>query len=80
MKDNVLQEANLAKSAKGGSASKKKVNKITNWVKQIAKKVPEVNKLEQKLGMLQGLDPVLEGIVTDLEKVTDYSHLMKLKK
>ena len=30
--------------------------------------------------MLQGLDPVLEGIVADLEKVTDYSNLIKLKK
>jgi hypothetical protein len=28
--------------------------------------------------MLQGLDPVMEGIVTDLEKVTDFSNLIKM--
>ena len=30
--------------------------------------------------MLQGLDPVLEGIVSDLDKVTDFSTMIKLKK
>lgn len=30
--------------------------------------------------MLQGLDPVLEGIVDDLNKVTDYSAMIKLQK
>ena len=30
--------------------------------------------------MLQGLDPVLEGIVHDLETVTDYTALFKMKK
>ena len=28
--------------------------------------------------MLQGLDPVMEGIVTDLERVTDFSGLVKM--
>lgn len=28
--------------------------------------------------MLQGLDPVMEGIVTDLEKVTDFTALKKM--
>jgi len=56
-----------------------KAQKISNWVKQIANKVPQITKLEKKLGMLQGLDPVLEGIVTDLNKVTDYSGMIKLQ-
>ena len=30
--------------------------------------------------MLQGLDPVLEGIVTDLDKVTDFSGMIQLGK
>ena len=29
--------------------------------------------------MLQGLDPVLEGILSDLNKVTDFSTLLKLQ-
>ena len=31
-----------------------------------------INKLEKKLGMLQGLDPVMEHIVSDLNNVTDF--------
>ena len=29
--------------------------------------------------MLQGLDPVLEGVVKDLHKVTDFTSLLKLQ-
>jgi hypothetical protein len=30
--------------------------------------------------MLQGLDPVLEGILSDLNRVTDFTNFEKLKK
>ena len=29
--------------------------------------------------MLEGLDPVLEGVLSDLDKVTDFSHFEDLK-
>lgn len=54
-------------------------NRITQWVKQIAQKIPVITKLEKKLGMLQGLDPVLESIVMDLDRVTDFSKLIRLQ-
>ena len=56
-----------------------RAQKITSWVQQIAKKVPVITQLEKRLGMLQGLDPVLEGIVADLDQVTDFSHMITLK-
>jgi hypothetical protein len=43
-----------------------KSGRITEWIRQIAKKVPEITRLERKLGMLEGLDPVLESVVKDL--------------
>jgi len=46
--------------------------RIATWVKEIAEKVPVITKLEHKIGMLQGLDPVLENIVKDLDLVTDF--------
>lgn len=76
LKDQVLDEAENSKQSK----QKESANKITNWVKQIAQKVPVISKLEKKLGMLQGLDPVLEGIVADLDKVTDFSSMIELQK
>jgi|TARA_B110000305_G_C19424469_1_gene632781 hypothetical protein len=67
-----MKEAGEDKKKKN-KVNEEKAQKISNWVKQIADKVPQITKLEKKLGMLQGLDPVLEGIVQDLDKVTDYS-------
>jgi hypothetical protein len=63
----------------GAQKSPDSAKKITNWVKQISKKIPMIQKLEKKLGMLQGLDPVLESVMKDLNKVTDFSHLRKLQ-
>lgn len=80
LKDQVLKEAGQAKKSLNGEQSAKKAQKISNWVKQIAQKVPQITKLEKKLGMLQGLDPVLEGILSDLNRVTDFSNLIKLQK
>lgn len=34
--------------------------------------MPVINQLERKIGMMQGLDPVLENIVQDLNVVTDF--------
>jgi hypothetical protein len=41
-------------------------------VEHISKKVPVITQLEKKIGMLQGLDPVMENIVHDLDMVTDF--------
>lgn len=49
--------------------------KIQGWVSMIADKVPVINQLERKIGMLEGLDPVLENIVSDLNAVTDFRSL-----
>jgi len=73
-----MREADHAK-AKQSTGSPESYLKITNWVHQISKKVPEIRTLENKLGMMQGLDPVLEDIVSDLNTVTDFSSLEKLK-
>ena len=54
-------------------------NRITQWVTQIAHKIPVISRLEKKLGMLQGLDPVLESVVKDLDRVTDFSRLIRLQ-
>jgi hypothetical protein len=36
--------------------------------------------LERKLGMLEGLDPVLESVVKDLENVTDFSKIAEMQR
>lgn len=42
-----------------GEGNSDKSDRISSWMKQIAEKVPEITKLESKLGILKGLDPVL---------------------
>ena len=57
LKDNVVKEAAAAKAAAISSSVSEETQgqntkKITNWIKQIASKVPQITKLEKKLGML----------------------------
>jgi hypothetical protein len=80
LKDQVMDEAEDEVQVKHKKKQIETSNHITQWVKQIAQKVPVISKLEKKLGMLQGLDPVLEGIVTDLDKVTDFSGMIQMTK
>ena len=78
LKDQVMDEATIAKTVKDGVEGTN-TKHITNWIHQISTKVPQIRKLEHKLGMMQGLDPVLEDIVSDLNSVTDFSTMNKLK-
>ena len=41
LKDQVLKEAGQAKKSLNGEQSAKKAQRISNWVKQIAQKVPQ---------------------------------------
>jgi hypothetical protein len=72
LKENVMRESRVK------DRSPNNMRKITNWVNQIAHKIPVINKLEKKLGMLQGLDPVMETIVHDLNSVTDFRFMKAL--
>jgi len=75
----VEKEAKKAKTTKGDSKTQtQNERKLSNWVKQIGKKVPVIAKLEKKMGMMQGLDPVMETIVSDLNKVTNFDKMNKL--
>ena len=78
LKDKVVREAEEADESETEKSSQKRAQKISNWVKLITQKIPQITKLEKKLGMLQGLDPVLEGILKDLNRVTDFSEMIKL--
>ena len=53
LKENVMREAKIEKlKKKTGVGSLQSTHRISSWVKQIAKKVPVITKLEKKLGML----------------------------
>lgn len=82
LKDQVIEEAEKSEEnkKKDSAFATEKADRISRWVKQIAAKIPVITKLEKKLGMLQGLDPVLEGIVKDLERITDFSKLIDLQR
>jgi len=36
---------------------------ISNWVQNVAGKVPLVQSLEKRLDIMQGLDPLMDGII-----------------
>jgi hypothetical protein len=40
--------------------------------------VPVVQNLEKKLDIMQGLDPLMDGIIERMNQVTDHSEVRKL--
>jgi hypothetical protein len=36
---------------------------ISQWIENLQSKVPMVQKLEKKLDIMQGLDPLMDGII-----------------
>ena len=52
---------------------------MSHWVNSITHKVPIVQNLEKRLDIMQGLDPVMDGILERMQMVTDNSHLKELQ-
>ena len=52
---------------------------ISNWVSNVAGKVPLVQSLEKRLDIMQGLDPLMDGIIEKMNQVTDHSNLRQIQ-
>ena len=55
------------------------VKNVAQWVSDIRNKVPIVQNLEKRLNIMQGLDPVMDGILEKMYEVTDNSNLHALQ-
>jgi hypothetical protein len=55
------------------------VQNVSQWVTDIRTKVPIVQNLEKRLNIMQGLDPVMDGIIEKMSEVTDNSTLRSLQ-
>ena len=56
------------------------VKNVAHWVETIAQKVPVVQDLEKRLDIMQGLDPLMDGILKEMHDCTDNSRLELLQK
>ena len=52
--------------------------KMSPYVQDVASKVGVVKDLESRLEIMQGLDPLMDGILDKMAQVTDHSNLMKI--
>jgi hypothetical protein len=55
-----------------------KVNDVTKWMTTISAKVPVVQGLQKRLDIMQGLDPIMDGILDKMKEVTDNTNLSAL--
>ena len=56
-----------------------KVNDVTRWMTTISAKVPVVQGLQKRLDIMQGLDPIMDGILDKMKDVTDNTNLNALQ-
>ena len=54
------------------------VNDVTKWMSTISAKVPVVQGLQKRLDIMQGLDPIMDGILDKMKDVTDNTNLNAL--
>lgn len=52
---------------------------VSKWMGNIAGKVTVVKDLEKRLDIMQGLDPLMDGILEKMNEVTDHSNLRKIQ-
>ena len=55
-----------------------KVKEISGWMTTISSKVPVVLGLQKRLDIMQGLDPIMDGILDKMNDVVDNSNLRNL--
>lgn len=53
--------------------------KMSPYVQDVASKVGVVKDLENRLEIMQGLDPLMDGILDKMAQVTDHSNLRKIQ-
>ena len=71
---NIAQDIQLQARAEPGE-----LQGISNWVSNVAGKVPLVQSLEKRLDIMQGLDPLMDGIIEKMNQVTDHSNLRQIQ-
>ena len=76
----VMVSESVERHAKEACDDEKEVKNVTQWVSNISDKIPIVRSLEKRLDIMQGLDPVMDGILQKMAEVTDNSKLRKLQK
>lgn len=56
-----------------------KVKEISGWMTTISSKVPVVTALQKRLDIMQGLDPIMDGILDKMNDVVDNTNLRNLQ-
>ena len=68
-----LAQASEVVSDMGGE-----IDKVSPYVQNIASKVGVIKDLESRLSIMQGLDPLMDGILDKMSQVTDHSNLERI--
>ena len=55
------------------------IPEISKWIESVQEKVPVIQTLEKKLDIMQGLDPLMDGIIERMNQVTDHHIVRQLQ-
>ena len=80
MRENLSDAADKVEEQLGDkSLDVQQVKGISKYVANITSKVPVIRNLEKRLDIMQGLDPLMDGILERMQEVTDNSYIRQLQ-
>ena len=80
MRENLSDAADKVEEQLGDkSLDVQQVKGISKYVANITAKVPVIRNLEKRLDIMQGLDPLMDGILERMQEVTDNSYIRQLQ-
>ena len=80
MRENLSDAADKVEEQLGDkSLDVQQVKGISKYVANITAKLPVIRNLEKRLDIMQGLDPLMDGILERMQEVTDNSYIRQLQ-
>lgn len=55
------------------------LQKASPWMEKIQGRFGQVKDLEKRLDIMEGLDPLMDGIIEKMNEVTDHSNIVKMQ-
>lgn len=60
------------------TSPKTELQKVSPWMTNIGRRFGQVKDLEKRMDIMEGLDPLMDGILQKMNEVTDHSNIIKM--
>ena len=67
-----------SEAASADSSNTVEFKHVSPWLEKIENRFGQVKELEKRLDIMEGLDPLMDGILEKMNEVTDHSKIVEM--